>query len=252
MKSHQEPAVYNLEYFGDALFWEGAGDSRRRALLMPLSNPSEFLAFGVFGSSDTVHFVARGRVREHLGDFIARMAEAAASVELYERVPLPWSLVKRYTSDDPFDGEEVTPPKESSNGGRIALPGGMGAPTGNPVILSISENPIWPSPLDGATREVFIMSLPGHETFLAMGVCTPPAPAQSQFVFVATGQVAGDLGDFIARMKQAGASVKLCDWPPLSILQQYVTTAYPGAFTERSTAPSNGKSTVPTSQQVAA
>jgi hypothetical protein len=239
--SQQEPAFYNLEFYGDALFWEGAGNDTRRAFLMPLSNPAEFVAFGVFGPSKTVHFVARGRVQDHLGSFLASMQQAEAGVELYERVPLPWPLVKRYTSDDPFEGTETDPPKGTTNGGRIYYAGGAGKDQLN-TYLEITATPTWPSGtnLTTDTRKVFIMPLPGQGEFLALGVCSAPEQNVDRFVFMAQAGVGEHLDGFIARMKQASASVVLCDWPPLSYLQKYVATAFQEAYQLRSIPPSDG------------
>lgn len=250
--SHQEPVLYNLKFSVDLPYWRGVEDSSRRVFLMPLSNPAEFVAFGVFGPSNTVLFVARGRVGERLGDFLERMKRSGAGVELYARAPLPWPLVKRYTSDDSFDGEETDPPKGSTDVGRISYAGGSGSLLWNEVMsVPISEEPSWPAqPV--SSRKVFIMPLTGHEEFLAMGVCTDvPVPGGSLFVFVARGKVVDHLDAFVARMRATGIYVELCDWPPLDFLQQYVATAFSQAFAERSIPPSNGVSTASTSTQQA-
>ncbi|OJH38336.1 hypothetical protein [Cystobacter ferrugineus] len=246
----QEPAVYNLEFFGDAPFWTGAEERSRRTLLMPLPNPAEFLAFGVSGPSNTVLFVARGRVREHLGDFLSRMEQASASVALYERVPLPWPFVKRYLSDDPFEGRETESPKGSTDAGFMSYAGGAGALWEGPSV-DISMEPTWPEQYH-SSRKVFIMPLPGHEEFLAMGVCSSePEPGLDLFVFEARGRVAEHLDGFISRMKQSGVKVKLCDWPTLDYLCKRVATAYPEALAQRSIPPATGLSTSGTSPQVA-
>ncbi|QRN96792.1 hypothetical protein JRI60_48760 [Archangium violaceum] len=252
--SYQEPVLYNLKFSVDYPYWRGVEDRSRRVFLMPLSNPAEFVAFGVFDPSNTVLFVARGRVGERLGDFLERMKRSGADVELYERVPLPWPLVKRYTSDDPFDGSETSPPKGSTDAGRISYAGGAGPSLWEAVMsVPISDGPTWPAQYVSA-RKVFIMPLPGHEEFLALGVCTDvPESGKHLFVFAARGEVAVHLDGFVARMRATGTYVGLCDWPSLSFLQQYVAAAFPKAFDARSILPSNGVSTLSTStQQIAA
>ncbi|WP_257462226.1 hypothetical protein [Archangium lipolyticum] len=248
--SHQEPVLYNLKFSVDYPYWRGVEDRSRRVFLMPLPNPAEFVAFGVLGPSNTVLFVARGRVGERLGDFLERMKRSGAGVELYERVPLPWPLVKRYTSDDPFDGEETDPPKGSTDAGRISYAGGSGHLLWEEVLsVPISDEPIWPAQYI-SLRKVFIMPLPGHEEFLALGVCTSaPEPGVNLFVFVARGNVGEHLYGFVARLRDAGIYVGLCDWPPLDYLQQYVRTAHPQAFDARSLPPATGESTLRTSTQ---
>jgi|GEM_PF-2054129 len=223
--SQHEPAFYNLEFFGDAAFWEGAGDAPRRTFLMPLANPAEFLAFGVFGPSTTVHFVARGRVQDHLGDFLASMRQAGATTELYERVPLPWPLVKRYASDDPFEGTDTDPPKNTTNGGRISYAGGAGTTLWNSEPLDIAQQPQWPK--QATTREAYILPLSGGTEFLALGVSRAP----DWFIFVGRGTAGAQCEDFINRMQQAGVRVERSNWPPLVFLRTYLTQKYPNEFT---------------------
>jgi hypothetical protein len=108
--SKQEPTFHRLEFANDVTFWTEGETSKRRTFLMPLLSPSEFLAFGVLSPSDRVLFVARGRVVEDLGDFVARMLRAGASVELYAQPPLPASVWKDYVSDDPYESKNAEPP----------------------------------------------------------------------------------------------------------------------------------------------
>jgi hypothetical protein len=234
--SQQEPSFYNLEFFGDAAFWEGAGDVTRRAFLMPLSNPAEFVAFGVFGTSDTVHFVARGRVGEHLGDFLKRMEEAGASATLYARVPLPWPLVKRYTSDKPYENHETEGPEGSSNEGLTY--GGGAEPGYKFTSTNISQDPIWPANADSSTRKVFVLPLsePDGLKFLALGVCyRSVTPEGYLFVFEAKGSAGAQRTDFINRMQQAGVSVEECTWPSLVFLQTHLDKNYQGQFIDPAT-----------------
>jgi hypothetical protein len=113
-----EPAVkdkpklpyYELEFSSDATFWTVGDASTRRIYLMPVPIPSEFLAFGVLDPDNTAVFVARGRVREELGSFIARMVQDGARVELYAEAPLPKWLVDLYIKGPPHEGKEYEEP----------------------------------------------------------------------------------------------------------------------------------------------
>jgi hypothetical protein len=87
------PEFYELEYFSDADFWSRGEASMRRAVIVPLTD-SEFLGFGVLGSSNEVLFMARGRVDEHQQGFIARMEQAGASVEFRAQRPVSRLVLK--------------------------------------------------------------------------------------------------------------------------------------------------------------
>ena len=215
--SQQEPAFYNLEFFGDAAFWNGAGDVSRRTFLMPLSNPAEFLAFGVVGPSTTVHFVARGRVREHLGEFITRMVRDGATVELYARPPLPWHLVKRYASDEPYESVGTDGPRDPPVNGFMGYGGGAAPSSLLPEPIS-SGSLAWPSGTE-TTRKVVIMPANNGTEFLAFGVCSSP----DLFVFLARGWMGEPLASFTERVTRSNASVERCDWPSQSYLQAYIT-----------------------------
>jgi hypothetical protein len=110
--SQPKPPFHELEFAGSTPLFPQGDASPRRVFLMPLSNPAEFLAFGVRGPSEEVVFVARGTVREHLGGFISRMAQEGAQVELYARPPLPGHILHEYTSGGPFETQasESPPP----------------------------------------------------------------------------------------------------------------------------------------------
>jgi hypothetical protein len=226
--SQQEPAFYNLEFDGEAPFWDGAGDVSRRTFVMPLSNPVEFLAFGVVGPATTVHFVARGRMGEQLGEFSTRMARAGAALELYARPPLPWHLVKRYTSDEPYESMETEGPKPPPINGIVAY--GGGADEEQRLVQTEPLGGACPSwPRDATSnRSVIIIPVPDcDEDFLAFGVCTLP----DRFVFAVRGRVVEDLGTFIDQMTEAGATVDLVDWPSLPFLQAYLYEQAPHLFT---------------------
>lgn len=228
--SQREPAVYNLEFTeSDAPFWADAGSAARCTFLMPLPDPSGFVAFGVVGADSTVLFVARGRVREHLGAFIAAMEGGGARVELYTRVPLPWHLVKRYTSDEPYESQETEGPKIPPVQGLVGYGGGAedGAAAlqeGRTAALT-SQSIAWPQELT-PTRHVVVMPGSGEDDFLAFGVCEAP----DRFVFVARGTVSAQLGGFLDRMKLDGATVSLCDWPEDAFLRGYLHEHYTELF----------------------
>ncbi len=215
----QEPAVYNLEFSEDVAFWAEAGEGSRRTLVMPLPDPSRFVAFGVVGPGDTVLFVARGQVREHLGAFLSTMERDAARVELYARVPLPWNVVKRYTSDEPYESHETEGPRNPPVQGLVAY--GGGAADGKACLLenrttSLSSTGLaWPDAT--SPRHVIIIPATGGDDFIAFGYCLSP----SRFVFVARGCLSTELGGFTERMTLAGASVDLCAWPSPSFLELY-------------------------------
>lgn len=82
-----------------------------------------------------------------------------------------------------------------------------------------SSTDFWAQGGDSA-RRTFIMPLSKPLEFLAFGVLAP----SNEVLFVAHGQVARHLGDFIKSMVQAGASVELYARPPLpdSILAPYI------------------------------
>lgn len=238
--SQQEPAFFDLEFFGDVPFWGDAEGSPRRTFLMPLPEATGFLAFGVVGPSDTVRFVARGKLREHLGEFITRMDRAGASVELYERPPLPWPFLKRYLSDEDYESYETEGPKNPPVNGIVAYGGGADALhakyTGEEVAPISSDSLVWPA--ENTAREVIVIPLGCTGDFMAFGVCRPQPPVNKElFVFAARGRVDEQLGDFIARMKNGGASVHLHDWPPLGYLRLYVKKHFTALFAACAVAP---------------
>jgi hypothetical protein len=218
-KSQQEPAFYNLEFFGDAAFWEGTEDASRRAFLMPLPSPAEFLAFGVVGPTSTVHFVARGRVHEHLGEFVAAMTRDGATVELYARPPLPWPLVKRYISDEPYENTETEGPKPPPVNGFMGYGGGGEVELWkSQVSLAITDDVKWPT-TDITSRMLIIMRpLKDTNDFMAFGVYTD----RPRFVFAARGTIGEQLDSFIARMTPAVSSVETVDVPPEGFLRTYL------------------------------
>ncbi|MCP3138994.1 hypothetical protein [Pyxidicoccus xibeiensis] len=225
--SQQEPAFYNLEFSSDASFWEGAGDSQRRTFLMPLPDPAEFLVFGVVDPSSKVLFVARGRVRDHLGEFVSRMTRDGASVEFYARPPLPWQLVKRYIKDDPYEHQETDGPRNPPEQGIAAYGGGADEKHAlliQEATINLPSDPVaWP-PAQGCSRRVIVMPGSDVSEFLAFGVCDNP----DRFVFAARGATA-DKAAFLLRMAQDGATVEHHEVvpPELPYVQAWLDEHFP-------------------------
>jgi len=201
----------------DVPFWPREDATTRRTFLMPLSNPSEFLAFGVLGPSNKVLFVTRGKVCDHLGDFTARMVRAGASVEFHARPPLPESILKEYTSFDITEAEKPLPPSSSQE--------------------FSSEGSLWPEE-DTNMRQAIFVPLPSPDEFLAFGVFGE----SERLAFVAKGRVRDHLGYFIARMMREGARVGLYTRPPQPHLRKYISNHFPrvSASRSRSSAPETG------------
>jgi len=210
-----KPPFYELEFSSDAPFWTGADASTRRTFLMPVSTPSEFLAFGVVGPSSQVLFVARGRVREHLGDFIARMVRDEAGVELYIRPPLPGWIIREYTSGPPHEGHEYDEPPRPPIEGLAPVSGNIGD------YEASSSAPSWPEG-GASSRRTLLVPLRDPAEFLALGVL---GSADTVF-FALRGWVKSELGDFIAQAAREGASVELYARPPLpeSVVRKYLST----------------------------
>lgn len=82
-----EPETPFVEDLGGSLWTEGDA-SARRVLLVPTHTPTEFFALGRLSSLGQVIFKLRGSVREQLGEFITRMVNDQALVELHRRLPV--------------------------------------------------------------------------------------------------------------------------------------------------------------------
>lgn len=200
--TRQSPPFHDLEFFDGPAFWTEGDALSRRAFLMPTSVPSEFVAFGVLLPSDKVLFVARGKVEDHLEQFISRMTQEQAEVELYVQAPVPGWLSKQYSSGEPpYEGHDYEgPPKGPVNGlvpvGTQTIPpdGGSQWPAGNV-----------------RTRRTLLVPVKEPSRFLALGV---QGPAQ-EVCFAVTGSVQEELGNFIARMGREQSQVELHAKPPL-------------------------------------
>ena len=216
------PVFYSLDFSTDADFWERARDAARRTFIMPLRNPFEFLAFGVLSPSEEVLFVARGQVLHHLGAFVGRMAQAGASVELYDRVPLPGSLVERFINgnDGPYPQNEADkPPTAPNRVGEITLRGGT------PVLLS-SVTQLWT--IQGTARKVIVTPVPDSSDFLAFGLVKVDLPDYLWHVnFVA--RLESNPHPFLTEMKdQWGATVESRTSEELpETWKQYMATSFP-------------------------
>lgn len=203
---------YELEFSSDAAFWNEQDGAQRRVFLMPVPIPSDFVAFGVLGAKHEPHFVARGKVHAHLGDFIERMTRDKAAVELYAHPPLPGWLLKKYADDPHHEGHEYeAPPPPPVNG---LVPGSADS------YERLRHSTLWTQETPSA-RQAFILPIHGAPSeFLALGV----AGAGGHVFFALTGPVQTRLGEFIARMVKEEAQVELRAKPPLPepILRKYL------------------------------
>jgi hypothetical protein len=218
----KQPAFYSLDSASGVDFWALGGDAARRTFIMPLPNPFEFLAFGVLSPSEEVLFAARGQVLHHLGDFVGRMAQAGASVELYERVPLPGSLVAPLLNHahGPYPQNEADQPPTAPNlVGEVSLLGSMS------VMLS-SEPQLWT--LEGSERKVIVTAVPDSSEFLAFGMVKVDLPDylwKANFV----ARLESNPHPFLSEMKDEwGATVELRTSEELpETWKQYMATSFP-------------------------
>lgn len=198
------PTVQELEFSNDIIFWTEGAATTRRTFLMPLSNPLEFMAFGVLGVSHQLHFVAHGRVREDAGAFIDRMKQDGASVELYAQAPLSEDILRHYGVGQPYETQVLLPPPD---------PNGPSRP--EDILASLWREG------DATTRRALLMPLSNPAEFLAFGMLSPSDTPH----FVARGQVRDDLRAFIDRMVRDGAKVELYARAPLpeEVLSKYTS-----------------------------
>jgi hypothetical protein len=121
----------------------------------------------VRGPSQEVRFVARGRVLDHLGEFIARMKEAGSSAELYRRAPVPPELLRIYLKDDPHEQKETEEPADPPpNLGEVNL-----RDTVTTQSLSATTN-LWTgvSSFTVTDRKVVVLQIPNLTEHLAFGL----------------------------------------------------------------------------------
>ena len=213
----REPALdkpnlpfHDLEFSTEEHFWTGGDAATRRVYLMTVSPPSEFVAFGALAPSEPC-FVARGRVEQHLGPFIERMARDGAKVELHEWPPLPGWLLKEYASNPPWEGHEMENPSGTPVRGRVR-------PRVDTYEL-VPGTPLWTQG-EAAQRSTFITPVKDASEFLALGVLT----GTDTVVFSKKGTVQGALGALIAQAVGEGSRVELHAWPPLpkDVLHRYL------------------------------
>ncbi len=195
------PPFHDLEFFDLPAFWTQGDALSRYALLMPVSTPSEFLAFGVLRPSQEVLFVARGQVREHLGEFIARMGREQARVELYARAPVPGWLRRKYASAPPFEGHEYEEPPEPPVNGLTPI---------DTKPYASHGGALWPEG-DPSTRRTLLLPVKDPSRFLALG----GRGAAEEVLFALTGSVREELGELIARVGREQSRVELHARPPL-------------------------------------
>ncbi|ATB35239.1 hypothetical protein CYFUS_000651 [Cystobacter fuscus] len=81
---------------GSAPLWAQGGSAARRAILVPVRDPSGFLVLGLHGSPPTVLFALKGSVTEDLPRLLARLRREDCHVELFAVPPLPESVVGEY------------------------------------------------------------------------------------------------------------------------------------------------------------
>ena len=188
------PELYSLDVSIGADFWAQAGNAARRTFLMPLSSPFDFIAFGVLAPSHELHFVDRGQVLDHLGEFIRRMTQAGASVELYARAPLPDSVLAPYIDDGPYPQKEVDQPPAAPNSiGRATLSTGQ-----EPVSLSSGSN-LWS--MTGSARRVLVTAVPNVSSeSLVIGMVMVDQPDYLWRVNFVARMAGSDIGSFLSRM----------------------------------------------------
>ncbi|RKH55309.1 hypothetical protein [Corallococcus llansteffanensis] len=196
-----QPIFHQLEFHRDADFWAGCDASGRCAFLMPVTPSSEFIAFGVLEQSKQVHFVARGRLKEDLEDFITQMVRNGAAVELYVQAPVPPSILKRYTSGPPIENQEFEEPPGPPVHGILPDPA-------TPTVESFAGS-FWPG-TELSARSVFLLPTQTPSEFLALGTVT----SVGQVLFTLRGSVQEQLGAFIHQMVDDQARVELLPSQP--------------------------------------
>jgi hypothetical protein len=205
--NHSEPTFHELVTPRKVMFWEEGDASQRRAYLVPLSDRSRFVAFGML-DPQTVHFVARGSVQYHLEAFIARMKEDEVRVELTPQPPVPKALVMKYVSNPPIEVIVYTPPPP---------PGDQPLDGAEKLAMLWREG-------DATTRRAFVLPLGDDPSeFLAFGMIDPPGTVH----FVVQGLVRDDLELFLSRMLRDDARVELCAQPP-AVLTAHLEKYVPG------------------------
>jgi len=207
-----EVPVHELEFSSDVTFWTEGDATPRRTWLMPVSTPSEFVAFGAVGPSNTPRFMARGRVKEHLGDFVARMVREGSSVELDLTPPLPGHLVRRQGLGGPHENQVGEKPPPPPINGLL--------PTDGVAVLTPDSKRLWDGQGDATSRWVLLVPLKDTTEFAALGVLRP----STQVVFAFRGSVKERLADFLEKMTRAEATVELYARPPLprKLVREYL------------------------------
>ncbi|NTX07573.1 hypothetical protein [Myxococcus sp. CA040A] len=206
--------VHDLENPPEAPFWTRGDASSRRVFIVPVSPPSSFVAFGALWPADLVEvlFIAQGKVEEHLGAFVERMAREDARVELCVWPPLPKEFVAQYATVPPYEGHEYEPP-----------PGtpvrGAAADARVDPYSRLRGEPLWAGG-DASSRYTYLAPLSDSSQFLALGVTRP----SDEVVFAAKGSLVEDLGALIAHALSEQSFVELHARPPLpsEVLGRYL------------------------------
>ncbi|RKH80183.1 hypothetical protein D7X99_22635 [Corallococcus sp. AB032C] len=177
---------------------------------MPLSRPTQFLAFGSLAPREAC-FVCYGRVDTNLAPFIERMVRDGAEVTLYELPPLPEALIEKYATNPPWEGHEVEKPTGTPVRGLV--------PKELPDYAEESSGPLWP---EGTASErcTLLLPLDDPKTFLALGVATESGTV----VFARKGTVEETLGSLIQQTMREQSRVELHARPslPREVLDRYL------------------------------
>ncbi|NOK03988.1 MULTISPECIES: hypothetical protein [Myxococcus] len=220
MSTPPQLPVYELEDALEASFGTKGDATSRRVFIVPVSQPSSFVAFGALWPSpaDLVEalFVAKGNLEEHLGAFVERMVREEAVVELCVYPPLPRSLVDQYASVPPYEGYEY----EAPPGTPVR---GMSADASVEPYSRLRDSTLWTRG-DIASRHTYLSPLSDPSQFLALGVIAPPS---TNVVFATRGSIVEDLGSLIAHVLREQSFVEMHANPPLApeILARYLTPA---------------------------
>ncbi|MBN1207885.1 MAG: hypothetical protein JXB05_23680 [Myxococcaceae bacterium] len=222
---HKQPDFHSLDFFSDANFWTQGDASTRRVFIMPLAEPSEFLGFGVLAPSNEVLFVARGHVLDHLGDFIVRMEQAGALVELYARPPLPDAIVNEYIGGKPHEQKETEPPPPpptfNAQEDQIIF-------KGDSTQYSLSEvSNLWP--FGGSSKVAWVLPVPDSTSRLVFGL--HEVNNSSYFWGVSfVGRVGTSSSDLIDQLIADGITVENYSDPECRSLVDYWALYFSGSL----------------------
>jgi hypothetical protein len=212
----KQPDFYSLDFFSDANFWTAGDASTRRAFIMPLPEPSEFLGFGVLVPSNEVLFVARGHVVDHLGNFIARMEQEGAVVELHARPPLPDVILNEYIKGSPHEQRESERPPDPPT---FNPTGQLLLRTDPSTLQSLPTSNLWPAVY--AKRTVKVVTASSGGARVAFGLYVEDVNHVCwKWSFVAF--LGNDGESFLDERDREGVTVESPPEPVYANLQDYV------------------------------